>query len=113
MTNRHMIHGHMHLVGDHLGIGSLVSLAMAAGTGEHRDLAGALHPHGAAFKPGAPAGLHEGRDTPPHQLTARPRRIALSDEFIVIGETYCLGERLLIVARAVFNPHTRFVRTLL
>src|SRR5215475_12782740 len=71
VTNRDMIHGNMHLVGDNLSVGSLVSLAMAAGTGEHRDLAGALHPHGAAFKAGAAAGFHEGRDAHPHQFTTR------------------------------------------
>src|SRR5499426_2877834 len=79
VTNRYMIHGNMHLVRYHLGIGSLVSLAMAAGTGEHGDLAGALHPHGAAFKAGAAAGLHEGRNPNSHQFTARPGRVALAD----------------------------------
>src|SRR5262244_555372 len=73
VTNRHMIHGNMHLVRYNLGIGSLVSLAMAAGTGEHRDLAGALHPHGAAFKAGTAAGFHEGRYAYPHQFTTPAR----------------------------------------
>src|SRR5262245_8412026 len=61
MTNRHMIHGNMHLVHYNLNIGSLVSLTITAGTGEHRDLANALHSHDAAFKANTTAGFHEGR----------------------------------------------------
>ena len=90
-----------------------MSLAVAAGTGEHRDLAGALHAYGAAFKAGAAARLHKGRDAHADQLAARPRRIALSDELIVVGETQRFRERLLVVARVVFNAHARSVRELL
>ena len=38
------------LVGDHLGKGGFVALAVAVRAGEHRDLAGGVHPHLARFE---------------------------------------------------------------
>ena len=102
------------LVGDHLREDGLMSLAVGAGTGEHRDLAGALHAHRPAFKKADPAArLHKGRDAHADQFATRPRRIAVLDHLVVVGETQRFRERLLVVARIVFHVQARAVRELL
>src|SRR5712691_5858731 len=59
VANCYVIHGDAQLVGYHLREDGLMSLAVGAGTGEHRDLSSALHAHCGAFKSGPAARLHK------------------------------------------------------
>src|SRR6266851_4909384 len=79
VANCYVIHGDAQLVGYHLREHGLMSLAVGAGTGEHRDLSSALHAYRGAFKSGPAARLHKRRDAHADQLATRPRRIAVLD----------------------------------
>ena len=110
MTDGHLIHGNAQLFRRNLREYGFVPLAVRAGTGEHRDRAGAFHAHGAAFKTGAAARLHKGRDAHAHQFAARTALVALANQLFIIGQLQRRRERFLVVAGVVLDAHRRFGR---
>src|SRR5215831_16312958 len=62
VSNGYVLHGHVQLVGHHLREDGLMSLTVGTGTGEHRDLTGALHAYRGAFKANPATRLDKRRD---------------------------------------------------
>src|SRR5438552_1021724 len=94
MANRRVIHGDAQLFGHHLREDSLMSLAVGAGTGEHRDLSGALHAHRRAFKSGPAARLHKRRDAHTNQFSGAAHNPSVAAEDVFGKSSNMLNVRL-------------------
>src|SRR5262247_768374 len=101
VADDHILPGDSELVGDDLRERRLVALAVRAGPGDRRDLAGALDTDDAALPAEHVRGFHVGRDADAHDLATAARRGLLATELVVSGELDDPVEGALVVAGVV------------
>src|SRR6516164_3506845 len=86
VANHHALPGDAELVGNDLGEGRLVALAVWARPGDRRDLAAALDADDTALPAEHVRRFHVGGDADAHDLAAAARRGLLATELVVSGE---------------------------
>src|SRR3981081_1401586 len=86
-----------------------MTLTMAVRAGDQRHLARLLHANEPGLAADTAAGLDERRDANSHQLTPRPRRLALLDKLFVVGQLQRLVKRSAVIPRVVRRASRRLV----